>query len=110
MLWTRKKRDHSTFRREESAEGKVPMVQRSLLIIPYFLFALDQNPNNACLLRSSTRLLITAVEERRLMHLVPAPAVRLKKRRVLSRPGVNSLLAHCLSLLLFYLFVFSFLQ
>ena len=34
-------------------------------------------------------------EERRLMHLVPAPAVRLKKRRVLSRPGVNSLLAHC---------------
>ena len=28
------------------------------------------------------------------MHLVPAPAVRLKKRRVLSRPGVNSLLAH----------------
>ena len=30
-------------------------------------------------------------EERRLMHLVPAPAVRLKKRRVLSRPGVNSL-------------------
>ena len=28
----------------------------------------------------------------------------------LSRPGVNSLLAHCLSLLLFYLFVFSFLQ
>ena len=27
------------------------------------------------------------------MHLVPAPAVRLKKRRVLSRPGVNSLLA-----------------
>ena len=33
-------------------------------------------------------------EERRLMHLVPAPAVRLKKRRVLSRPGVNSLLAH----------------
>ena len=35
------------------------------------------------------------------MHLVPAPAVRLMKRRVLSRPGVNSLLAHCLSLLLF---------
>ena len=34
-------------------------------------------------------------EERRLMHLVPAPAVRLKKRRVLSRPGVNSLLALC---------------
>ena len=26
-------------------------------------------------------------EERRLMHLVPAPAVRLMKRRVLSRPG-----------------------
>ena len=23
------------------------------------------------------------------MHLVPAPAVRLMKRRVLSRPGVN---------------------
>ena len=31
-------------------------------------------------------------EERRLMHLVPAPAVRLMKRRVLSRPGVNSLM------------------
>merc|ERR1712117_138539 len=30
-------------------------------------------------------------EERRLMHLVPAPAVRLMKSRVLSRPGVNSL-------------------
>ena len=30
-------------------------------------------------------------EKRRLMHLVPAPAVRLMKRRVLSRPGVNSL-------------------
>jgi len=30
-------------------------------------------------------------EERRLMHLVPAPAVRLMKRQVLSRPGVNSL-------------------
>ena len=29
-------------------------------------------------------------EERRLMHLVPAPAVRLKKRQVLSRPGINS--------------------
>jgi hypothetical protein len=28
-------------------------------------------------------------EERRLMHLVPAPAVRLMKRRVLSRPGVT---------------------
>ena len=30
-------------------------------------------------------------EERRLKHLVPAPAVRLMKSRVLSRPGVNSL-------------------
>ena len=30
-------------------------------------------------------------EERRPMDLVPAPAVRLMKRRVLSRPGVNSL-------------------
>ena len=32
-------------------------------------------------------------EERRLMNLVPAPAVRLMKRRVLSRPGLNSPLA-----------------
>ena len=32
-------------------------------------------------------------EERRLMHLVPAPAVRLMKRRVLSRPGLNSLMS-----------------
>ena len=31
-------------------------------------------------------------EERRLMQLVPAPAVRLMKRRVLSRPGVNDVL------------------
>ena len=31
-------------------------------------------------------------EERRLMHLVPAPAVRLMKRRVLSRPGLKSLM------------------
>ena len=31
-------------------------------------------------------------EDRRLMHLVPAPAVRLMKRRVLSRPGVNRLM------------------
>ena len=27
------------------------------------------------------------------MHLVPAPAVRLMKRRVLSRPGLNSLMS-----------------
>ena len=27
------------------------------------------------------------------MHLVPAAAVRLMKRRVLSRPGVNSLMS-----------------
>merc|ERR1711920_518515 len=30
-------------------------------------------------------------EERRPMDLVPAPAVRLMKRRVMGRPGVNSL-------------------
>ena len=30
-------------------------------------------------------------EERRLMHLVPAPEVNLMKRRVLSRPGLKSL-------------------
>ena len=28
------------------------------------------------------------------MHLVPAPAVRLMKRRVLSRPGVYSLMSY----------------
>ena len=28
-------------------------------------------------------------EERRLMHLVPAPAVKLMKSRVLSRPGMK---------------------
>ena len=33
------------------------------------------------------------MKERRLRNLVPAPAVRLMRRRVLSRPGVNSLLA-----------------
>ena len=50
-------------------------------------------------------------EERRLMHLVPAPAVRLKKRRVLSRPGVNSLLALGFLFLHFFLipFISSFL-
>merc|ERR1712012_212283 len=55
--------------------------------------------------------------ERRLMHLVPAPAVRLKKRRVLSRPGVNSLLAlgflfiihFSLSLISIFLLVFFYL-
>ena len=31
-------------------------------------------------------------EERKPLDLVPAPAVRLMKRRVLSRPGVNSLI------------------
>ena len=38
-------------------------------------------------------------EERRPMDLVPAPAVRLMKRRVLSRPGVNSLMSYFYSLL-----------
>ncbi len=33
-------------------------------------------------------------EERTVMHLVPAAAVRLMKRRVLSRPGVRPLLYH----------------
>jgi len=32
------------------------------------------------------------------MHLVPAPAVRLMKRRVLSRPGVYSLMFDVLRL------------
>ena len=32
-------------------------------------------------------------EERRLMHLVPAPAVRLMKRRDSSRPGVYNLMS-----------------
>ena len=31
-------------------------------------------------------------EERRMMRIVPAPAVRLMKRRASSRSGVNSLL------------------
>ena len=38
-------------------------------------------------------------EERRLMDLVPALAVRLMKRRVLSRPGVYSLLPGRITLL-----------
>ena len=33
-------------------------------------------------------------EERRLMHLVPAPAVKLMKGRVLSRPGMKKCLGH----------------
>merc|ERR1712037_907574 len=41
---------------------------------------------------SLQELLILGDEERRLMDLVPALAVRLMKRRVLSRPGVYSLL------------------
>ena len=32
-------------------------------------------------------------DEERLMHQVPAPAVNLMKRRVLSRPGVRRLLS-----------------
>ena len=31
-------------------------------------------------------------EERRVMHLVPAPAVKLMKSRVLSRPGMKKCL------------------
>ena len=37
-------------------------------------------------------------EERRLMHLVPAPAVRLMNRRVLSRPDISLLFGSFLSL------------
>ena len=43
--------------------------------------------------------LILGDEERRLMDLVPALAVRLMKRRVLSRPGVYSLLPGRITLL-----------
>ena len=39
-------------------------------------------------------------EERRLMHLVPAPAVKLMKGRVLSRPGMKKCLGLGLSLLI----------
>ena len=42
------------------------------------------------------------------MHLVPAPAVRLMKRRVLSRPGVNRGQLHTRSSL-FFVFLFSWL-
>ena len=37
-------------------------------------------------------------EERRLMHLVPAPAVKLMKGRVLSRPGMKKCLHSSLKL------------
>ena len=41
--------------------------------------------------RFMSSIVLEAVERTLgLMHLVPAPAVRLMKRRVLSRPGVNS--------------------
>jgi len=36
-------------------------------------------------------------EERRLMHLVPAPAVKLMKGRVLSRPGMKKCLGLSMS-------------
>ena len=36
-------------------------------------------------------------EERRLMHLVPAPAVKLMKSRVLSRPGMKKCLGSYLN-------------
>ena len=44
-------------------------------------------------------------EEDRLMHTVPAPAVRLMKRRVFSRPGIHSSLAW--SSLVFHIFLLS---
>ena len=43
--------------------------------------------------QSSARMWINRCYKRRLMHLVPAPAVRLMKRRVLSTPGLNSLMS-----------------
>ena len=52
-----------------------------------------RNPHqasNPSILKQQTRTRL-GDEERRPMDLVPAPAVRLMKRRVLSRPGVNSL-------------------
>ena len=42
------------------------------------------------------------------MDLVPAPAVRLMKRRVLSRPGVNSLMSYFYSLVWRISFPFIF--
>ena len=43
---------------------------------------------------AAVRLLMNGAgdEERTLMHLVPAPAVKPMKRRVLSRPGVDSVM------------------
>lgn len=50
-------------------------------------------------------------EERRLMHLVPAPAVRLMNRRVLSRPDISLLFGRYFCFLSDLIsFVFSYLM
>ena len=58
------------------------------MVFLFLIFFVFVSASNA---RASNRRLGLRVgdEERRLMHLVPAPAVRLMKRRVQSRPGVR---------------------
>ena len=84
--------------------------------IPVLFLSIDLNKEkNSTTLMNDNKIMKSYVkrndyrfgdEERRLMHLVPAPAVRLKKRWVLSRPGVNSLLALGFFLSEFYNYLF----
>ena len=60
-----------------------------IFLTAWLVCPLERSRRNRCM-SPKTRL---GDEERRLMHLVPAPAVRLMKRRVLSRPGVNDVLS-----------------
>ena len=61
--------------------------------IEYLLHSTRNSINDGCLVTVNQRLLSwLGDEERRLMHLVPAPAVKLMKGRVLSRPGMKKCL------------------
>ena len=65
-----------------------------IFLTAWLVCPLERSRRNRCM-SPKTRL---GDEERRPMDLVPAPAVRLMKRRVLSRPGVNSLMSYFYSL------------
>ena len=63
----------------------------------FYSFLYFPNLSKICLLASGSCLRFGA-EERRLMNLVPAPAVKLMKGRVLSRPGRKKCPSICLCL------------
>ncbi len=78
---------------------QIQIINRLQIIIFYILIQRNPdnrphgrriNPDRESIDRPVDRWL--GDEERRLMHLVPAPAVKLMKGRVLSRPGMKKCL------------------